>query len=261
MVVDHGGLFKMNKIKSWLPDKLFGKDTGILSVWFLPVVGMAMLILVFVGVVLPRFSEVKNLFSQIDKVSKDVKLLNQKRTYLLSLDQAELKSKSDLVENGVLSEKNSYLLIKIVSKVVSDFGYTVADFSVTLGDIKEIDKKSVKFDYQKVPVEVVVTGPKANFLEMVSGMEKSLPVLSIDNFNMVSAGEVATIKMSISAYYLPDWTQAKLEGLSITDLTPSKDESEILSQISSYKYYGTSGGEIGGEGQKFVPNNRIDPFY
>lgn len=251
----------MNKLKRYLPDKLFGKDVGILLVWVVPGLIMVVLILIFMGIVVPKFDSVKSLFGQIDKVTKDTKLLNEKRVYLLSLDQAELKSKSALVENGVLSEKNSYLLVKIISKVVADFGYTIGDFSVTLGDVKEIDKKTAKFDYQKVPVEVVVSGPKANFLAMVSGIEKSLPVLSIDNFNMVGSGEAATIKISISAYYLPEWTLGKLEGLSVTDLTPNKDESAILSQIGGYKYYGATEGEIGKSNQKFIPSDRVDPFY
>lgn len=251
----------MNKLKRYLPDKLFGKDVGILLVWAVPGLVMIVLILIFVGIVVPKFDQVKSLFGQIDKVTSETKMLNEKRVYLLSLDQAELKSKSVLVENGVLSEKNSYLLIKIISKIVTGFEYQISDFSVTLGDVKEIDKSSIKFDYQKVPVEVVVSGPKANFLAMVSGIEKSLPVLSIDNFNMVSNGEMATIKMSISAYYLPEWTLGKLEGLSVTDLTPNKDESAILSQIGGYKYYGATEGEIGKSNQKFIPSDRVDPFY
>jgi len=251
----------MNKVKNIMPDKLFGLDVPILLVWSVPAGIIFVLILIFISIAMPKIEEIQVIFPQIDKVSQQTTLVNQKRAYLLSLDQEDLKSKSTLVENGVLSEKNSYLLIKIISKVVADFGYSVGDFSVTLGDVKQIDQKSTKFDYQKVPVEVVVTGPKANFLAMVGGIEKSLPVLSIDNFNMTGVGEVATIKMSVSAYYLPDWTQTKLESLSIADLTPSKDESVVLSEIGSYKYYGAAEGEIGGAKKTFVPSNRVDPFY
>lgn len=251
----------MNKLRTMLPDKIFGHDVSVLLVWAMPAGVMLVLLMIFYSVVFPKVEEIQNYLAQKDKVTKEIVSINAKRVYLLSLDQAELKANSDIVENGVLSEKNSYLLVKIIGKVVADFGYSVGDFSVTLGDVKQIDQKSIKFDYQKVPVEVVVTGPKQNFLKMVAGIEKSLPVLSIDDFNMTSIGEVATIKISVSAYYLPDWTQSKLESLSVTDLTPNKDEQAVLSRIGSFKFYGTTQGEINSSKQVFIPTERVDPFY
>lgn len=251
----------MKKVKNLLPDKLFGKDTLILTIWMVPVLIIIIFLIIFVVAVMPRINSIKSVYGQAKKVIVETKTVNDKRIYLSTLDQEELKSKSLLVENGVLSEKNSYLLIKIISKVVADFGFTVGDFSVSLGDLKSIDKAVAKFDYQKVPVEVAVSGPKANFLPMVAAIENSLPVLSIDNFNMTSTGDVATIKISVSAYYLPDWNQAKLESLSIADLTPNKDESDILTKIGGYKYYGASEAEIGRQKENFVPSNRVDPFY
>jgi Tfp pilus assembly protein PilO len=256
-----GGVFKMSTFNSVMPDKLFGKDIGLLTLWALPVSVILVLMMAFGMYVMPRVDEIKSLITQNNEVSKQIKLLNDKRIYLLSLDQNELVTKSVLVENGVLSEKNTYLLIKIITKVVSDFGYSVGDYSVSLGDLKEVDQTAVKFDYQKVPVDVVVKGPKLKFLDMVSGIEKSLPVLSVDSFNMTSVGDEATIKMSISAYYLPNWKQNKLEALSVSDLTPNKDEGDVLTKISGYKYYGAAGGELINEGDKFVSSDRVDPFY
>jgi len=152
-------------------------------------------------------------------------------------------------------------LIKVISKVVAGFGYSVGDYSVSLGDLKEVDQTVAKFDYQKVPVGVVVSGPRDKFLPMVAEIENSLPILSIDDFKMNNSGEVSTIKMSISAYYLPNWNQAKLESLSIADLTPSKEESDVLTTISEYKYYGASEAQLGGTDSKFNDFGRIDPFY
>lgn len=257
----NGGVYMINRIKSALPDKLFGKDIDLILVW-MPLCGVVLFSLFLLNVVVvPKVGEVNDIFVQINKVENEIKLLNDKRNYLASLDQNELQSKSSLVENGVLSEKNSYLLIKVVSKIASNFGFSMGDFTVTLGDIKEIDKTSVKFDYQKVPVEVELTGPKSKFLEMVSEIENSLPVLSINSFNMTSNGDEATIKMNVSAYYLPNWNQTKLEKLSVTDLTPSKDEQGVLTKIGGYKYYGVVEGQIGGVKDTFKPSDRIDPFF
>lgn len=251
----------MENLKNYLPDKIFGKDVGLLLVWT-PLFGITtVLLLLFINVIVPKISDISSLYEQIDKVKKEIVLLNAKRIYLLSLDQADLQSKSSLVESGVLSEKNSYLLIKIISKIAANFEYSVGDFSVTLGDVKDIDKKSATFDYQKVPVEVELTGPKSRYLELVSEIENSLPILSIDDFNMSINNDIAIIKMKVSAYYLAQWTQNKLEGLSVTDLTPSKNEVDVLSRIGVFKFYGTNQGEIGGNQVQFIPSNRVDPFY
>ena len=251
----------MNKLKSYLPEKLFGVDMSVLLVWLTPVGVMVILMLIFVRWMVPQIADIKGLFNQIDKVINETKVLNEKRVYLLSLDQAELESKLTLIENGVLSEKNSYLLVKIISEIGADFEYQVSDFSVTLGDIKEVDKKSTKFEYQTVPVDVVIVGPKANFLAMVNAVEKSLPVLSIDNYSMTIVSDLATIKMSISAYYLLEWTQNKLEALSLADLTSNSDESTVLSKISAYKYYSPAVAGFSNRSKDFVPSDRVDPFY
>jgi hypothetical protein len=60
---------------------------------------------------------------------------------------------------------------------------------------------------------------------------------------------------------LPNWKQNKLEALSVSDLTPNKDEGDVLTKISGYKYYGAAGGELINEGDKFVSSDRVDPFY
>lgn len=251
----------MKKIRLMLPDKLFGKDVDLLLIWVVPVLVFLGLVIVFVNVILPRFTNVSDYFSQLSVVKSNIVSLNNKRLYMLSLDQNELNNKSLLVENGVLSEKNSYLLIKIIGKIVSEYGFVVSNFSVSIGDIDEVDKKVSKFDYQKLPVSVEISGPKDKFLTMVSSIEKSLPVLSIDEFMMESIGSIARIKMNVSAYYLPDWTQTKLESLSVSDLTPSKGEEDVLNLISGYKYYGASESMIGNTNNVFTPTNRVDPFY
>lgn len=251
----------MKKISNVTSDKIFGKDISVLLIWAIPLGIIVVFIFIFIFVVMPKINEIGDANLQIQKIAGEIKKVNDKRIYLSTLDQEELKSKSVLVENGVLSERNSYLLVKIISKVVSKFEYSVGDFSISLGDLKEIDKTVAKFDYQKVPVAVVLTGPKANFLAMVEAIENSLPVLSIDNFSMTSIGEVANIKINVSAYYLPDWNLAKLESLSISDLTPNKDESNVLTKIGSYTYYGASEAELSRQKESFVSSDRADPFY
>jgi len=96
----------MNKLKSYLPDKLFGKDVAVWLVWSMPVGVMIILMLIFARWVVPQIIDIKGLFNQIDKVVNETKVLNEKRVYLLSLDRAELESKLTLIENGVLSEEN-----------------------------------------------------------------------------------------------------------------------------------------------------------
>jgi hypothetical protein len=83
--------------------------------------------------------------------------------------------------------------------------------------------------------------------------------MSIDRFEMKSKGDVATIKLSVLAYYLKDVTNLKLENLTLKDLTPSEAEVSLLSTLGEYKNMAI-GGEDKSSGE-FIKYERNDPFF
>jgi hypothetical protein len=169
------------------------------------------------------------------------------------------RSNADKLSLGLLPEKSSYLLVRVVRNAAAEANYTIDDFSISMGDIKGVAPvKKDNTNYDKIPVEVTLVGPSGNYLSLVKSIERSLPIMSIDKLEMNSTlGDVSTVKLEVSAYYLRELTSVKLENLSLADLTPSQDEINLLSKISEYK---TMFLESNSETKTFRIYDRSDPF-
>ena len=245
--------------KQIISDKIFGLDRGIFLLWLQPF-GMLVLFIVSFGlVILPKFDDISQKISQIKLTNQKTTEVNQKRTYIQTVDQEELQNNASILSAGLLPEKSAYLLVKVVQNVAAGVGYAIDDFSVSLGDIKNADTKArTATSYDKIPVEVTLVGDSQKYLDLVKAIEKSLPIMSIDNFEMRSSADGATIKLNISAYYMKDISNVKLENLSLADLTPSKEEMDLLMTIKGYSLINTN---VGGSEGTFTKYNRSDPFF
>lgn len=245
--------------KQKLPDEIFGMDTSLFLLWLQPFALLILLVLSIGLVILPKYNEFSEQVAQIRQVDQKITETNQKRTYLETVDQNEIQNQASVLAAGLLPEKSAYLLVKIVQNVAAGVGYAIDDFSVSLGDIKT-DETSVTANssYDKIPVQVTLIGDASKYLDLVKAIERSLPVMSIDNFEMSSGDGGATIKLSISAYYLKDISNIKLESLSLADLTPSKQEMDLLTTLKNYTLTNT---EVGDSNATFVKYNRSDPFF
>ncbi len=249
----------MNKLK--LPDKLFGVHTDILLLWIKPGLLLLFILLSVLGVFLPKIGEIQAKIQSIKNVDQKKVEVDQKRNYLLSVDQEEIKNNAELLSAGVLPEKNAYLLVKIIRNAVADVNYSVDEFSVSLGDIKDQENeinKSKNLNYDKIPVKLTLIGPKENYLALVKVLENSLPLMSIDEYEMSSSGGVATIDAGVSAYYLKSVSNLKIENLTLADLTLKQEESDLLSKIKEFKMMSV---EKIGESGTFVKYERTDPFF
>ncbi|HEX8931547.1 MAG TPA: hypothetical protein VF810_00150, partial [Patescibacteria group bacterium] len=74
------------------------------------------------------------------------------------------------------------------------------------------------------------------YIDFVSGIEKSLPVLSIDDLKITGKEFTSTLQLSVSAYYIGKSMEFNINSLSLADLTLSKDESEIVSRLNQFDY-------------------------
>lgn len=251
--------------KKSLPDKLFGISTQLILVWVKPALLGFVLIFSIILVIIPKIGEINGKIQEISSTSAKRKDVVQKINYLSSIDQEEIKKNADLLASGVLAEKSAYLLVNVVRNAASEVGYSVDDFSISLGEVKQ-EKKSEKTNntlgYDTIPVKMTVSGPQDKYLELAKILERSLPVISIDNFEMNSvSGEGVTIKLSVSAYYLQESLGIEPENLSLADLTPSQAESDLLSTIREYRPMTVQSSQMQeGEGT-FVKYERSDPFF
>lgn len=256
----NGGSSNMTKGLN-LPDKIFGVDSRIILIWLQPIGLVFILILSLITVIIPKINEVSGKMKEIKVTMGKVVEINQKRTYLQSVDQEEITNNANKLALALLPERNSYLLVRIIQDAVAQTGYNVDDFSISMGNVKNDDaKKSDNLSYDKIPVTVSLVGPVENYIALVRTIERSLPIMSIDSYEMRSQNGVATIKLSVQAYYLRDISNLKLENLSLADLTPSSDESSLLTKISEYQNMSIGNGNNETEGT-FVKYERQDPFF
>jgi hypothetical protein len=242
-----------------LPDRIFGIDSRMFLLWLEPVALIIVLFFSLVIVIIPKFQESLNRITEIKALVNKIVEVNQKRNYLQSVDQEEIKNNVDKLSLGLLPEKNAYMLVRVVRNVAAEAGYSIDDFSVNMGNIKgEETGKRDNMSYDKIPVAVTLAGPTENYLTLVKSIERSLPIMSIDKLEMNSVrDQVSTVELEVSAYYLREITGLKMENLTLADLTPSQDEINLLTKISEYR---TMVWEGDSQGTNFTKYERLDPF-
>lgn len=245
------------------PDKIFGIDGRIFALFLQPLALLAVILISVFGVAIPKLRDFGDRVGEIKGVTAKTEEVNQKRTYLQMVDQEQIISDANKLAEALLPEKNSYMLVRIIRNAASEMSYNVDDFSISMGDIKGSDKTETKTkvaeEYDRIPVQVTLIGPAENYISLVKIIERSLPVMSIDRFDMKTRAGVATIKLNVLAYYLKDITNIKLESLTLKDLTPSDEEMNLLSTLGEYKNM-SAGGEDYSSGE-FVKYERSDPFF
>ena len=70
--------------------------------------------------------------------------------------------------------------------------------------------------------------------------------------------QIATIDLNMSAYYLPEMDRPNIEKLDLADLTPSKQELDLMSQLEEYRTLNVESFEVD---KSFTEYQREDPFF
>ncbi|MFA4827110.1 MAG: hypothetical protein WC596_02530 [Candidatus Shapirobacteria bacterium] len=241
-------------------DKIFGMEPEMLQIFLIPGVVFLVILVVVLGLVVPKIGEIAEMRKNTATVAEETRKLAEKRDYLKSVDQQELQDNADFLASALLREKNAYYLVNVVRNIVSKFGFQVDSFSVSLGKLtKEDGEKEIEIMAAKIPVTIVVLGPKDKYLDLVATIEKSLPILEIQNFDMKAEGETVMISLGVASFYVSTKAEATATSLTLTDLMMSQKESELLSTIRSFETVGTVTGIESGT-KEFVKYDRTNPF-
>ena len=252
-------------------DKIFGMDAGLIRLFIAPLV-LVLAIIVSVGAVIkPRLEAANKVKMDIKQVEKKKKETDEKVTYLSSIDQGKLREDASYLGEAVLKEKNAYVLVSVVRGMAARYGYLVEGFMINPGEVDEsamgltpvMPEETPKTQKsalatERIPILLSLVGPKEEYLTLINSLEKSLPILSADNFVTKEAGEAAELELRLSAFYIPDSREKDLLSLSLADLTLTKEEREVLGEISGYTEAGA--GAIGGVQQELKIYSRPDPF-
>ena len=244
-----------------LPDKIFGLEKSFLFL-FLPPLGLILIFLISLNLIMvPKMNEIGMVYKKIDETKINTGKINEQNRYLLSIDQEELKKNADYLDNAVLKDKKSYLLVEIIRSVANRFDYQVDSFSLTPGELKE-DEESIKISPSgetiKMPITLSMVGPQEKRLDLIKALEKTLPILFIDKFETEMSGNLSNLNLVVSSYYVNDKTNMDTSNLTLDDLTLSKEESDLVKRISSFTKIESS--QSGSGASEFQQYQRENPF-
>lgn len=245
-----------------LPDKVFGLDSSLLLLFLGPLVLVILFLISLNLVLVPKVTEIGSVNTEIKSVEASTSKIKEQNNYLMSVDQNELQKDADYLNNAVLKNRESYLLVEVIRGVANKFDYQVSSFSLTPGDLK--DDGSIKIadskDVVKMPVSLSLVGPEEKSLDLILALEKTLPILFIDKFEKRLSGSVAQLDLTISSYYIGDNTNLETNNVSLNDLILSKDELSLINKISSFTKIDISSSSNIGATAAFQQYQRDNPF-
>jgi hypothetical protein len=241
-----------------LPDKIFGIDSSLL-VFFLPPVVLFVVFLVSLNLILiPKINEIGLVSKKIDSVKLSTSKINEQNNYLISIDQKELQQNAEYLDNAVLKDKRSYLLVGIIRQVADKYGYQMSSFSLTPGELKNTTGGKELENMVKMPVSLILYGPENKSLDFVLALEKTLPILFIDKFDVSTTNGTSKLDLVIYSYYANDNVNVDVNNISLNDLILSSDELTLIKEISSFNKINEN--EAGVGTTQFQQYQRENPF-
>lgn len=220
-----------------LPDKILGVERSFIFL-FVPPLILIIVFMVSLGlVILPKISEIGDVAKKTSDLKANTLKVKEQNRYLASIDQEELKRDAEYLDNAVLKDKKSYLLVGIIRNIANKYNYQLESFSLTPGELKsdkQIEIKSSSEDTVKMPVSLSVVGPKESGLDLILALEKTLPIIFIDKFETKTFGELSQFDLVVSSYYLNDKSNIETKNVNLTDLILSKEETALINRISSF---------------------------
>jgi hypothetical protein len=126
--------------------------------------------------------------------------------------------------------------------------------------VGELGKGKVAMNVESVDLKIKVKliGPREKYLDLVTRIERTLPVLSIENFEIKSANNVIGIETNVSAFFIPKAGEAKIDNLSLNDLVLSEKELKLIGELEKYQKY--SGADEGSVITSYTNFQKTNPF-
>lgn len=231
-------------------------DTWKLKQLLLPVLITIAFVVFLMKLLLPKVAEGRNGLRKIEEIKDKTRLVTERVSYLRSVDQDWLANQERWVRSSLMEGNNPYGLVFVVAEVAKGQGYSLESFSVSPGVVGE-EKQGSKTE--EVSVSLSMIGPRAAYVDLLSALESSLPVMTIKNFKMKGGDkELAELELSLASYYLTKRLPIDLAKLSLKDLVLEEKELALLERLSSLKL--VEGWKGAGASGEMVQYERADPF-
>lgn len=241
-------------------DKIFGLEVDLIKLLLLPLVLTIVGIVMALLIILPKVEEINTTWMGMKKNQQREKQLLAQRSYYLSLDEEELQKNANLISRALLKENNAYYLVGIIRSIATKYQYTVQSFSVTIGELgAKTDNKNSEF--AQIPVTLSLIGPEGKFLELIKGLEKSLPLLALSHYEQRNTTSGLTeLSLAVSSYYLQGKGDLDLAKLGATELTLKPEEAKLIEDLANYQVVELASGLMTDEEKSFTKYERNDPF-
>ncbi|MEI8067775.1 MAG: hypothetical protein WCG91_02345 [Candidatus Shapirobacteria bacterium] len=252
----------MKKLDFKLPESIFGFEIGLVKILLLPLPLIFFFIVSLNLVIIPKIGEIGSTTKEITKIKAQTKVVVEKKVYLMSRDQEKLKTDEAYLQSAILKENQSYFLVEVVRSVASKYGFQIKSFSISPGKLKDDDKVKIanKDVMNRLPISVVLVGPKEKHLDLLLAMEKSLPILVIDKFSINTSGEMAELNLDVNSFYLNNKVASDVVNLSLSDLTLNKDEADLLDRLGDFEKVELGSAVKSGESGQFIKYQKENPF-
>lgn len=216
-------------------DKLFGMEPWQFKS-LLPIGVIILLIIMSLGlVILPKIEQIKKFGVDKSAYKQKISDINQKRAYIQSADESEIKNREEILLMAVPESKDIYFLLNVVSRLVSEYEFVVSGLSFSPGELKSSQGNDTN-SLSRINFGLNLVGPKNRYIELVNGLENSLPILSLDGLETKIVGEnLMDISLNLSTYFVPKLTKVDINKLSYTDLVMTKTEMETVEKVAGFK--------------------------
>lgn len=227
---------KKNFFSLKLPDKILGIDKLFLGLFLAPLVLFLLFLASLKFILIPKINDISVVGAEIKKIKNNTNKFKEQNQYLVSIDQDQLQKDTTYLNNAVLKDKKSYLLVGIIREVANKFNYQIESFSLTPGEVK--GEESIKIasseNVVKLPITLSLVGPEKQSLDLILALEKTLPILFIDKFEKKDSGELSQLNLTVSSYYIGSNTNIETNSIVLSDLILSKEESDLIAKISGF---------------------------
>lgn len=242
-------------------NKIFKMDINLVKFLLVPAGVFVLFLMSLFLVILPQISNIQDMNAKAAEKNKSTQAIQDKINYLNTINPDDLKTNAERLNSAIFAEKNSYYLIDVIRGIADQYGFQINDFSLSPGEVKQEEtdvKKTVEDVYTRIPVDIILVGPRAQFLTFIEALEKSLPILSMDEFQVSTEQNSTKLELTLVSYYIPTKSIADISKLTLADLTLTKDESSTLSKLDGFKTVSTGTGTTAT--QQFVKYTRPNPF-
>ncbi len=246
-------------------NKVFGiLDVALVKVLVLPIM---VTLIMFISVTLlftPWITSIRGEMTRITDYKKKNNKLSEKISYLKSIDPKVLEDNSKKFNDAIFAEKNSYFLINVIRSVGDDIGFSIANFSLSPGEVKDetVTTKTKKVSVKRIPVEVSLIGPRDKFIEFIDKLEKTLPILAIEELKTKTELNMIKLDLTVSAFFVPINSESKIENLELSDLTLTEEEKILIDRLGEFKKAESPNNtlNISTDSAEYKTYERVNPF-